>query len=108
MSTDKNNIKQAQDQSYWAIVKRQFYKNKMAVWSLVFIIVIFATGTLADFIANDKPIMCGYQGKTYFPIVNSYGVSMGISKWNREFANVDWHKLKFDWTIMPLIPIFVY
>ncbi len=104
MSTDKNNIKQAQDQSYWAIVKRQFYKNKMAVWSLRFIIVIFATGTLADFIANDKPIMCGYQGKTYFPIVNSYGVSMGISKWNREFANVDWHKLKFDWTIMPLIP----
>jgi peptide/nickel transport system permease protein len=100
MSTNNNQA----DQSYSAIVKRQFYKNKLAVWSMRLIICIFLIGISADFIANDKPIVCGYKGETYFPILNEFGVGMGISKWTKDFANVDWHKLNFDWTIMPLIP----
>lgn len=94
----------AQDQSYWAIVKRQFRKNRMAVWSLRFIYVVVFVGLMADFIANDLPIACGYKGKTYFPVLNSIGVSMGISKWSTDLANVDWHELQYDWALLPLIP----
>ena len=46
------------DQSYWAIVKRQFKKNKMAVWSLRIIMLIIIVGLLSDFLANDKPLYC--------------------------------------------------
>ena len=92
------------DQSYWAIVNRQFKKNKMAVWSLRFIYIIIFIGIFADFLANDKPIACSYKGSTYFPVLNSYGVDLGISKWSPDLANVDWHELQYDWSVFPLIP----
>jgi peptide/nickel transport system permease protein len=104
-STNKNQIAPAElDQSYWAIVKRQFKKNRMAVWSLRFIYVIIFVGVFSDFIANDLPIACSYKGNTYFPVLNSYGVDLGISKWPTDIANVDWHELKYDWVLLPLIP----
>jgi peptide/nickel transport system permease protein len=99
MSSNNN-----QDQSYNAIVKRQFNKNRMAVWSLRLIICIFIIGISCDFIANDKPLACGYKGQTYFPVFNEYGVALGVSKWTKDFSNVNWHNLQFDWTVMPLIP----
>lgn len=92
------------DQSYWAIVKRQFKKNRMAVWSLRFIYVVIFVGVMADFIANDLPVACSYKGQTYFPVFNSYGVALGISKWPTELANVDWHALPYDWALLPVIP----
>jgi peptide/nickel transport system permease protein len=104
-STNKTQINPAAlDQSYWAIVKRQFKKNRMAVWSLRFIYVIIFVGVFSDFIANDLPIACSYKGKTYFPVINSYGVDLGISKWPTDLANVDWHELQYDWVLLPLIP----
>lgn len=105
MSTPINNISQpALDQSYGAIVKRQFKKNRMAVWSLRFIFVIVFVGLFADFLASDMPIACSYKDQTYFPILKSYGVSLGISKWPKDLANVDWHSLNYDWCVMPAIP----
>ncbi len=101
------NIKQISetlDQSYSAIVKRQFRKNKMAVWSLRFIFVIVFIGLFADFLSNDKPIACSYKGNTYFPIANRYGVSLGIAKWPKDIANVGWHSLNYAWALLPLIP----
>jgi len=92
------------DQTYWAIVTRQFKKNKMAVLSLRFIYFIIFIGVFADFLANDKPIACSYKGTTYFPVFNSYGVDFGLSKWSPDLANVDWHELQFDWAVFPLIP----
>ena len=56
------------DQSYWGIVKRQFNKNRLAVWSLRMVYVIFFIGIMADFIANDKPVFCRINGNSYFPI----------------------------------------
>jgi peptide/nickel transport system permease protein len=58
----------------------------------------------ADFLSNDKPIACSYKGNTYFPIAKSYGVSLGIAKWPKVIANVDWHSLNYDWALLPLIP----
>ncbi len=97
-----NNKKE--DESYWSIVKRQFYKNKLAVWSLRFVYVIVFIGLFADFLANDKPLYCEYQGENYFPVFKSYAVKTGISKWPKELSNAYWKEMDYEKVIWPLIP----
>lgn len=92
------------DQSYSAIVKRQFKKNKLALWSLRIIIVLVIIGLLADFIANDKPLFCKYNGNIYFPVFKQYAIDLKLSKWPVELNNVEWKKLKYDAVIFPPIP----
>jgi peptide/nickel transport system permease protein len=92
------------DQSYWGIVKRQFNKNRLAVWSLRMVYVIFFIGIMADFIANDKPIFCRINGNSYFPIFKSYGVGLGIAKYPQELANVNWNEVKYDFVVRTPIP----
>ena len=104
MATNTPPSPQALDQSYWAIVRRQFRKNKLAVWSLRLLYVIIFIGLFADFLANDLPLACRYQGETYFPVFNSYGVDLGITQWPTALANVDWHTLNYDWVVLPPIP----
>ena len=92
------------DQSYWGIVKRQFKKNKMAVWSLRMVYVIMFIGIMADFIANDKPFFCRINGSSYFPIFKSYGVALGIAKYPPELSNVNWNEVQYDFVIRTPIP----
>jgi peptide/nickel transport system permease protein len=96
------------DHSYGAIVKRQFKKNKLALWSLRIIYLLIVVGVIADFLANDKPLFCKVNGHTYFPIVKQYGVDMGISKWPVDLINADWQNLKYDAVIFPPIPYAPY
>ncbi len=92
------------DQGYWAYVKRQFRKNKRAVFSLWVITFLALIALFADFIANEKPIMCKYKGETYFPILKQYAVSLGVSSWPKDLRNVNWSKLEYDSVIFPPIP----
>jgi peptide/nickel transport system permease protein len=103
MSTEVNKS-QALDQSYWGIVKRQFNKNRLAVWSLRVVYVIVFIGIMADFLANDKPFYCQYKGKSYFPIFKSYGVDLGLTKYPPELSNVNWLDLQYDMVIRTPIP----
>lgn len=97
-------VKQENDQSYWAIVKRQFKKNRAAVWSLRFLAVIVFIGIFADFIANEKPLMCKYEGKTYFPVLIDYKVALGGSMPQELNKIVDWKTANYEKVIWPLIP----
>ncbi len=101
MSKQKTNNN---DQSYWSIVGRQFRKNRLAVWSLRVVYMVVFVGLFADFIANEKPIVCKYEGNTYFPIVREYLVDWGMGAWPKEFQNVDWHNIQFDFAVYPPIP----
>lgn len=92
------------DQGYWAIVKRQFKKNRLAVWSLRMVYVIIFIGLLADFLANEKPLYCKVDGKTFFPVLKDYAAGMGLSKWPVEYAFADWKNLKYESVIWPPIP----
>lgn len=91
-------------ESYWQIVKRQFKKKRLAVWSLRVLMMLVFIALIADFLANEKPIVCKYQGETYFPIFKGYAVDLGIAKWPEELANASWHRLEYDWVVYPLIP----
>lgn len=101
----RESVKQ-QDQSYGAIVKRQFRKNKSAVWSLRFLFVIVLFGLSADFLANEKPLYCVINGNTYFPVFKEYAVDLGLSSWPEELATiVDWDNMEqFESVIYPPIP----
>ncbi len=92
------------DQSYWGIVKRQFKKNRLAVWSLRVVYLIIFIGLTADFIANDKPLYCKYKGNSYFPVLKEYTVGLGISKWPEDLALVDWKRLEYETAVWPPIP----
>ena len=97
-------IGQEREQSYWKMVWKQFRKNKIAVWSLrvVYVIVFFAL--FADFLANEKPLVCSYHHTLYFPVCRSYAVDMGIMDWPKDLQNVEWRQLKYDWVAFPPVP----
>ena len=92
------------NQSYWAIVKRQFRKNRTAVWSLRFLFVIFLIALFGDFIANEKPIYCKIEGKTHFPVFKQYAVDLGLDHWEAEFFQKGWNEHNYEKVIFPPIP----
>lgn len=92
------------DQSYWALVKRQFYKNRLAVWSLRIFYFIFFLAVFADFLANERPIVAQLEGETYFPVLNGYAVNLGLSSWEEQFVTKRWDEHDYDFVIFPLIP----
>ncbi|MFK7774006.1 MAG: ABC transporter permease [Saprospiraceae bacterium] len=96
--------KQEQGQSYWARVKRRFQKNRIAKWSLRLLIGIFLIALFSDFIANEKPLYCKIEGKTYFPILKQYAVDLGLSKWDTKFYQTPWQDHDYQNLIMPPIP----
>ena len=97
-------------EDYWSIIIRQFRKNRIAVVGLVLVLSLFALALGADFIANDLPLAMSYEGETYFPVLNSYAVWLGLTQWEPQFLNVrykDFVEDNFsegDWVVFPPIP----
>jgi peptide/nickel transport system permease protein len=92
------------DVKLWRMALQQFRKNKLAIWSFRFIIFLTIIALSADFLANEKPLICKYKDKVYFPVVREYLVDAGISRWPADLVNVDWKKLDYQWSIFPPIP----
>lgn len=83
---------------------KQFRKNNLAVYAARFILVMIIVATLADLLANEKPIICSYKGKIYYPVFHAYLVDVGLSRWQNDFQNKEWSSLHYDWTLFPPIP----
>ncbi|PTX54867.1 microcin C transport system permease protein [Litoreibacter ponti] len=49
-----------------------FKRNRRAFWSLWIFAILFGLSLLAEFIANEKPILVQYQGEYYFPTFRFY------------------------------------
>ncbi len=103
MSNQREQVNQI-DQSFSAYVKRQFKKNKRALYSLYLVIFLGLVAIFADFIANDKPLICKYKGSTMMPIFKSYAVSAGLANWPEDLQNISWNELDYDWAIFPPVP----
>jgi len=50
---------------------RRFRANRLGYWSLIVFSILFALSLAAELISNDKPILARYEGKWYFPIVQT-------------------------------------
>lgn len=59
---------------------------------------------LADILAQDKPLIARYEGRTYFPVATQYLVQWGIGSWPPGQARLNWHEAEFNWAIWPVIP----
>ncbi len=102
MSTPiENNEK---EQAYWSYVKRQFKKNKRALFSFYFVCFLAVIALFADVLANEKPLYCKYKGNMYFPVFREYGVKLGFAKWPSDLRNIDWLNTKFDACLRAPIP----
>jgi peptide/nickel transport system permease protein len=93
-----------ENRTYWANVRRQFAKNRLAVWALRCFGIILAIALLADFIANEKPLVCKLDGQIMFPVAHDYAVSMGMASWNEKFVTKQWSEHQYDFAIFPPIP----
>lgn len=50
----------------------RFKKNRLGFACFILFMIIFSLSLMADFIANDKPLIVRYQQQTYFPIFKAY------------------------------------
>jgi microcin C transport system permease protein len=53
-----------------------FCSNRRGFWSLWIFLTLFFISLLAEFIANDKPLLLRYDGTFYFPIFFEYSETM--------------------------------
>jgi microcin C transport system permease protein len=51
---------------------QRFKRNRLGYWSLVVFCVLVVASLFAELLSNDRPLMVRYEGKTYFPIAQSY------------------------------------
>lgn len=57
--------------SYWNIIRREFYRSWINKVGLAIILVLGAVAIFAPLLANSEPVYVKYQGKTYFPILQT-------------------------------------
>jgi peptide/nickel transport system permease protein len=91
-------------QAFWGRVWRQFKRNRLALIGMYMVIALVTMALCADFLANDKPHYLVYQGRSYFPILYSYLVDLGLAQWPPELLNVDFKALPAERAIFPPIP----
>ena len=83
-------------QHYWSIVWRRFRKNKPALWSVRMLYVLLFIALFADFIANEKPLYCRFEGQTYFPVLKQYAVDLGWDRWEPRFFSLNWREQDYE------------
>ncbi len=91
-------------ESYGAFVRRQFRKSTFGTISVWIVCILASVAIFADFLANDKPIVASNNGTIIFPVIKSYGVGLGFAEWGKDYVNVEWKDLQYDWAVFPPIP----
>mgnify|MGYP001773201590 CR=1 FL=1 len=90
-------------ESYGRMVWRQFRRNPLGMLSLGFVGLLALVALLADFLANDKPILASVRGQIIAPVLMQYAVDLGLSSWGR-WAQVNWKQVAYDWALWPPVP----
>lgn len=89
-------------------IKQKFKSNKRAYWASVIFGIVMIISFLAEFIANDKPLILKYHDNFYFPIFKTYtdmnfgGDFPTPADYRDQYivTNINQN----GWMIMPLIP----
>ncbi|MFO7730939.1 MAG: ABC transporter permease [Spirochaetia bacterium] len=50
----------------------RFKRNKRGYYSFILFTLLFVTSLFAELLANDQPLLIGFDGKLYFPILREY------------------------------------
>lgn len=85
-----------------------FISNKRGLYSFWIFFILFFISILADFIANDKPLLIKYNQDYYYPIINAYPETIFGGDFETEADYRDPYVKKLiknkGWMIMPIIP----
>lgn len=104
MSEAIKKAKKEPSKSYWPSVWRQFKKKKTAMVSFYFLLFLAFVALFAPLLANEKPIVCKYNGTVYFPVFKEMAVDFGIGQFPPELLNAKWKDLDYDFAIWPPVP----
>ncbi len=58
--------------AYWAMVLKQFSRDRWALAALFGVLALFIVALLSPLLANNKPLMMRYKGELYFPAFRDY------------------------------------
>lgn len=72
-------------ESYAARTWSRLRRHHGGMLGLVIVVLLTVSGLTAPLVANDRPIVCQYQGRVYFPAVASY-----VDAW------VPWQSLRYE------------
>ena len=75
-----------------------------ALWSLRILYVLIFLAVFADFLANEKPLYCKFEGKTHFPVLQNYLSKAKVDALQAKLAGRNWHRGNYDRVVWPLIP----
>ena len=87
---------------------QNFKSNKRGFYSFWIFSFLFIVSIIADFIANDKPLLIKFDQEYYCPIINEYPETIFGGDFETEADYRDPYVIKLiedkGWIIMPLIP----
>ncbi len=86
------------------LLRGRFRKNRLAVWSLWILYGLIFIAVFGDFIANEKPLYCKLEGRTWFPVLRQYAVELGLAKWEAQFFQKDWKEHNYERVVFAPIP----
>jgi microcin C transport system permease protein len=85
-----------------------FRRNRRGFWSLWIFLVLFGLSLVAEFIANDRPLLVSYGGRFYFPIFADYPETTfgGELPTDADYRDpfVQQHIAEKGWMVWPPIP----
>ncbi len=93
--------KEAANRVSW---RQQLGRSHASRWSTRLLFGLILIGVLADFLANDKPLLASYQGQVMAPVAKQYLVDLGLSQWPADLVLARWSQVEFDWSIWPPVP----
>ena len=85
-----------------------FRANRRGFWSFWIFLALFGVTLLAEFVANDRPILVRYDGAFYFPVFAGYPETTFGGEFPTETAYRDPYVVKLiearGWMVWPPIP----
>jgi len=85
-----------------------FRANGRGFWSFMLVLVIFAVSLLAEFIANDRPLVVSFKGELYAPVLKDYPETAfgGVFETPADYTDPYLRDLinAEGWMIEPMIP----
>ena len=92
-------------ESFWRITRREFRKNRPALFSFYLLVGMTIIALSADLLAGNKPYYMVYEGETYYPAFRQYGVHIGLLEWPQELrTRKNFKRYAYTDAIFPIIP----
>lgn len=85
-------------------VWRRFREKPVNRWSVRILYILVFVALTADFLANEKPLYCRLDGQTYWPVLRSYAVDLGVQAPRGDLERMNWLTQEYEAVVRAPIP----